>query len=228
MITFYEVGGSIRDELLGLKNKDLDFAVECESYSAMKEAILARGGKIFVETPEHFTIRANVPNLGACDYVVTRKEGPYSDGRRPDWVKVGNIWDDLARRDFSMNAIARNVETGELLDPHGGRADIARRLIVAVGDVKQRMTEDKLRAFRAVRFAVTKGFEIAGTVRDAINTLPSDAFEYVASDRIKVELDKMLRANTTLAIQLLYNEYPNLWQVIIDKNIWFKPTTESR
>lgn len=123
-VKFYQVGGSVRDKIMGIKPHDIDFAIGAESFGAMREAILARGGKIFLEMEKFFTIRANLPELGSADFVLTRKDGSYSDGRRPDGVTVGTILDDLARRDFTMNAIAINVETGDILDPFDGTGDI--------------------------------------------------------------------------------------------------------
>jgi tRNA nucleotidyltransferase (CCA-adding enzyme) len=160
MARFFQVGGSVRDKLLGVKSKDIDYAVECESFDAMREAILAKGGKIFVETPQYFTIRANVPVLGATDYVLCRKDGAYSDGRRPDSVEVGTIFDDLARRDFTVNAIAIDTETGALIDPHGGAQDLTARVLRCVGNPVDRFNEDRLRIFRAARFSLTKGLTV--------------------------------------------------------------------
>lgn len=123
-IKFYQVGGSVRDSFIGLKSKDIDYAVEAPSFDAMREAIKERGGEIFLETPQFLTIRANVPGMGACDYVLCRKDGEYVDGRRPETVTAGTILDDLARRDFTMNAIAI-AEDGTILDPFDGRKDIS-------------------------------------------------------------------------------------------------------
>jgi tRNA nucleotidyltransferase (CCA-adding enzyme) len=221
---FYKVGGCVRDEILGIRSKDIDYAVEAPSFNAMREAILARGGKIFVETPEHFTIRANVPDLGACDYVLCRKDGPYSDGRRPDWVEVGTLMDDLARRDFTMNAIAINKD-GKIIDPHAGYNDINRKIIRAVGDPWERLIEDKLRAFRAIRFCVTKRFVIEDTLNTAINGLHMDSFAHTSTERIRDELAKMFKHDSYHAMGILL-KYPNMLMTAKKRGIWFIPTTE--
>jgi tRNA nucleotidyltransferase (CCA-adding enzyme) len=221
---FYKVGGCVRDQFLGITSKDIDYAVEAPSFDAMREAILARGGKIFVETPEHFTIRANVPELGACDYVLCRKDGPYSDGRRPDWVQVGTLADDLARRDFRMNAIAI-TEKGEVIDPHNGRKDIQDRVIQAVGDPWERLIEDKLRAFRAIRFCVTKRFVIEDALNAAISGLSMDSFTYTSTERIRDELAKMFKHDSYHAMGILL-KYPNMLMTAKKRGIWFLPTTE--
>jgi tRNA nucleotidyltransferase (CCA-adding enzyme) len=224
MTKIYQVGGSIRDKILGIESKDIDFSVETESFDTMREYILSIGGKIFVETPDTYTIRAKVPNLGSADYVLCRKEGPYTDGRRPDWVTVGSLLDDLARRDFTMNAIALDVITNETFDPHLGLTDIVLKQIRCVGDANARMIEDKLRAFRAVRFAVTKSFQIHKTVEDAIIRLSPDSFEATSTERIREELFKMFSVDSYDSWFLLFNKFPNLGEVVRRREIWFKPS----
>lgn len=220
---FYQVGGSVRDRFLGNdKSKDIDYAVEAASFDMMRMAILQQGGKIFVETPQYFTIRANVPNLGACDFSLCRKDGVYTDGRRPDSVEVANINDDLARRDFTMNAIAIDMQTQNTLDPFNGINDIENRIIRCVGEPLQRFTEDKLRVFRAVRFAVTLDFEIE---RDTMMAMVEvNDFSGVATERMVVELEKMFAVNTNRSLDLLMVAFPNLWRVINERGITFKPT----
>lgn len=157
------VGGAVRDKILGVKNKDVDFAVEAESYEEMKEDILAKGGIIFQERPEFFAIRARHPIHGGVDYTLCRKEGFYSDNRRPDSVEVGTIYDDLARRDFTVNAIAE-TEDGTLLDPYNGAADLKRMYLRCVGLTKDRLEEDPLRLLRAMRFHIVRGFKLSDDI----------------------------------------------------------------
>src|SRR5689334_19330699 len=99
-VKLYKVGGYVRDQVLGLKSKDIDYAVEAESYDAMKNHLIEKGAKIYLEQPQYFTIRGKLNDEDA-DFVLCRKEGKYSDGRRPDTVEIGTIYDDLARRDFT-------------------------------------------------------------------------------------------------------------------------------
>lgn len=221
---FYQVGGSVRDQLLGVKSKDIDYAVETTSFDAMRAAILERGGNIFLETPQYFTIRAHVPNLGATDYVLCRKDGIYKDGRHPETVEVGTIQDDLARRDFTVNAIAIDTDTGEVLDPFHGQFDIKEKILRAVRDPKQRLDEDRLRAFRAVRFAITKNFVIEKELAEAIARLVD--FDSISTERIREELMKMFKADSYESFYYLFDAYHNLGQVAIARGIWFKPTVE--
>jgi tRNA nucleotidyltransferase (CCA-adding enzyme) len=225
-IKIFLVGGAVRDQFLGHGSKDKDFVVVAPSFDAMREVILAKGGKIFLETPKFFTIRANVPGIGSADFVLARKDGAYTDGRHPDTVEVGTIEDDLARRDFTMNAIAIDTENEfNVVDPFRGIQDIVVGMIRAVGNAQKRLEEDKLRAFRAIRFSVTKNFRIENSLDAAICKLAMHDFHSVSTERIREELLKMFQANSFRSIELL-NQYPTLFNVVKYRNIWFKPTTE--
>lgn len=231
MVKIYEIGGKVRDSFIGRENKDIDYAMEIGSYEEMREYILANGGKIYLETPQYQTIRCKMPNLGNVDFVLCRKDGVYSDGRRPDSVEIGNIYDDLARREITINAIARDVETGEILDPHGGRADIERRLIRAVGNAEERFNEDPLRLLRAMRFSVTLGFDIHEDIKKLLNAYHGlRMVETVSTDRIKDELNKMFRANT-LRTLMTFEEFPGISSAIFGEGgtgLWLKVTNEKR
>jgi tRNA nucleotidyltransferase (CCA-adding enzyme) len=123
-----------------------------------------------------------------------RGEGAYVDGRRPSSVTyVSSLEEDLSRRDFTMNAIALDPETGTISDPFDGRADLGRRLIRAVGDALARFREDGLRPMRAVRQAAQLGFEIDAATEAAIEpTL--DVFRKVSAERVRDEMLKLLGA----------------------------------
>jgi len=222
----YLVGGAVRDELLGLPCKDLDFVVIAPSFDAMRAMLLEQGCKIFVEKPEFLTIRAKHPTLGCVDFACARKDGNYTDGRRPDAVAVAETLEqDLERRDFTCNAIAKSLEHGRLLDPHKGQKDIEDRLLRCVGSARARMGEDKLRAFRALRFAITKGFRIGTEIQEAIDSLTPMQFDGVSTERIREELFKMFKHETERSFKLLF-EFRVLCEVVRKRGIWFKPTTE--
>jgi len=226
-IRFFQVGGSVRDQFLGVKSKDIDFAVQAPSWEAMREAIIAKGGKIFLETPQYFTIRAKVPELGAADFVLCRKDGTYKDGRHPETVEVGSIFDDLARRDFTMNAMAFDVESGKLLDPHNGYKDLSDGIVRAVGDAGARFREDRLRVFRALRFAITKNMRLDHDINNEIGRLTPMMFDGVSTERIREELVKMFASDTFRSFRLL-RDHQVLWDVALARGIWFKPTVEAR
>ncbi len=235
----YLVGGAVRDEIMGHKSKDLDYTVVFEDgdligvedpFIFMTEWFENLGYKIFVSTPEHFTIRAQTPDRKeTADFVMAREEGPYSDGRRPDWVAPATLITDLSRRDFTCNAIAKDSE-GRLYDPFNGRGDIDERLIRAVGDPLIRVSEDALRAVRAVRFAVTKGFGIDEDLKIAIeHPLVLDKIvKNISDERIQVELSKMFRFNTFAAGHILFSHYPLLTEAIFSGTVSLDATMKTK
>lgn len=232
---FYEVGGCVRDSLLGKTSKDVDFAVEAESFEAMEAELRNRGFKIFLSTPEFLTIRAQVPaheeKLRArskdADFVLCRKDSAGSDGRRPDYVEPGNIYDDLRRRDFTMNAIAIDVDTGAVLDPHGGKDDISLKWLRFVGDPYQRIREDGLRVLRGLRFMITKGFEPEMETKDALmSTEARDMLWKVSVERVREELEKMFAHNSIEAMQLLV-EYRHLCGAMFRDGLRLMPTLKT-
>jgi tRNA nucleotidyltransferase (CCA-adding enzyme) len=222
----YLVGGAVRDELLGIPCKDLDYVVVAPSFEAMKKDLLEQGCKIFVEKPEFLTIRCNHPELGCVDFAVARKDGEYSDGRHPDSTCIAdNLEQDLARRDFTCNAMAKSLDHGRILDPFNGRLSIESKHLMCVGNPIDRLNEDKLRAFRAVRFAVTKGFGIHHDILSAISDLKVTDFDGVSTERIREELFKTFKSNWIRGFELI-DFSPVLREVVKARGIWFRPTTE--
>lgn len=224
-IRVYEVGGAVRDRLLGVKSKDIDYAVEAPSFSALHQYIEANGGEIFLETPEYFTIRARVGKV-VSDYVLCRREFDYDDKRRPSRVEMGTIDDDLARRDFTVNAMAIR-EDRTLYDPHGGLDDLARKVLRCVGNPVERFGEDPLRLVRALRFSITKDFTLHYTIKECLQNLTLvDPILALSLDRVRDELTKCFAANTPRTLELL-QEYPLLRRVLfMRRELWLKPTTE--
>ena len=226
-IQIYKVGGAVRDQFLGVKSKDIDFAVEAPSYEAMRDYIAERG-KIFLEKPEFFTIRAKL-NGEDADFVLCRKEHGYTDGRRPDLVTAGDIYDDLSRRDFTVNAIAIRVSDSEVFDPHSGVKDIHNRIIRCVGKAEDRFSEDSLRLLRAVRFAITKGFALDWDIQNALN----DRFlvaklKNVSKERIREELNRTMKFDTLNTLRM-FERFPHLRDVVFaDDSLWFEATNKDR
>lgn len=223
-VKIYKVGGCVRDKILNIPSKDIDFSVEASSYEEMKAYILGRG-KIFVEKPEYLTIRAMI-NGEAADFVLARKDGAYHDGRRPDTVELGTLHDDLARRDFTMNAIAED-EDGNFIDPFNGIADIKAKVIRCVGNANDRLKEDALRMLRAIRFVITKDFMMHDDIAKFIFH-NAELLQNVSEDRIRDELTKCFMANTLNTIIYL-STFGNLQNYIFKSTkIWLKPTSEER
>ncbi|CAM5181612.1 CCA-adding enzyme OS=Ureibacillus acetophenoni OX=614649 GN=cca PE=3 SV=1 [Ureibacillus acetophenoni] len=178
------VGGAVRDYLLDKEVNDVDVAT-----SAMPDEIK----KIFNSTVDigiaHGTVL--VLDEGQPIEVTTyRTEGIYIDFRRPEQVTfVKNLEKDLERRDFTINAMAM-TKSGELIDLYGGQQDIQNGLIRSVGDPNTRFREDALRMLRAIRFSAQLGFSIENKTLKAIQQ-DSDLIEFIAKERIHMELSKM-------------------------------------
>ena len=237
----FMVGGYVRDELLGVPSKDIDFTVvlgvddlldsaTCISpFRIMVHKLESLGFTIFLETPEFLTVRAKFPKGHehaklTADFVLARKESDYTDGRRPDVVEPGTLLMDLQRRDFTFNAIAKAAD-GTLIDPFNGQRDIKARIIRAVGDPRERFEEDALRIVRAMRFSVTKGFEIDPRTRRAMNDL-SHTVAGVSAERVREELTKMFNADPFKTIVVL--GIFNMFHIIFDMGINFQPTLRDR
>jgi len=226
----YLVGGAVRDEILGLPSKDYDFTVVLpaagrnveELFLAMRDELLAQGFKIHDEMPDKFVIRAGVPvghplrvHVRDADFVLAREDGPYSDGRRPDWVKPANLEADLGRRDFTVNAIAKDPVTGKLIDPFGGCTDIQRRLLRFVGDPERRIIEDGLRVVRGLRFLVTKGLDAEPATWSWMNSPTAvEAMSVISMERINDEISRMFEFDSIAAIAWMGQISPELAEVI--------------
>ncbi|MDD6155129.1 MAG: hypothetical protein PUB39_06215 [Eubacteriales bacterium] len=187
----FVVGGSVRDSLMGRKPNDWDI---CTSARPKQTELALRGCSIvrkIVETGiEHGTITAV---CGGDNYEITtfRTDGSYSDGRHPDSVEFRqDVKDDLARRDFTINAMAYSRDRG-LIDPYGGEADLEAGIIRCVGEPELRFSEDALRIMRALRFAAKLGFSIDGETEEAMREL-APSVERVASERVSAELTGLL------------------------------------
>ena len=185
----YAVGGCVRDSLLGLDPHDWDLCT-----SARPEQVMALFGeeKCIPTGLQHGTVTVK---QGGRLYETTtfRTEGAYSDGRHPDAVCfVPDVREDLARRDFTINAMAYSAEEG-LIDPFGGRDDLAAHLVRAVGEPERRFEEDALRILRLYRFAARFGFAIDPATGAAARAL-GPHLDCVSAERIQEELLKLLAA----------------------------------
>ena len=235
----YEVGGYIRDRILGIESKDIDFAVEGpQSLAGMETRLKDLGFDVFKVDEGTYTARARFPRDDdtygglAADFVLCRKEGPYSDGRHPDWVEIGDIYDDLARRDFTVNAMAQSVEGGWLIDPHDGMQDLDDRLLRFVGVAQDRITEDALRVVRGLRFMVTKGLVAspatwaAMTSEETAERLSND--DIISIERVRDELHRMFKTNTLQSLALLDSLPGHTYHAIMRDGLWLEPTLKGQ
>ena len=183
----YAVGGCVRDSLLGRQPKDWDICTDALPEDMQR---VFRGEHVIETGLKHGTL--TVMRDGEPYEVTTfRVDGEYTDHRHPDGVHfVKEVREDLARRDFTINAMAWNPETG-IVDAFGGREDLQQGLIRCVGEAEMRFGEDALRIMRALRFASVYGFRIEAETARAIHAL-KDTLHEVAAERIRVELAKLL------------------------------------
>jgi len=182
------VGGAVRDILMGRTHSDYDIATDAPParVSTLFRRVIPTGVK-------HGTV--TVLFKGTTFEVTTfRTETGYSDGRRPDSIQFApSIFDDLARRDFTINALAYDLLSDRMNDPHGGRKDLADRVIRAIGDPSERFREDGLRPLRACRFAAQLSFTVEERTRTAIPGA-LDVLAKVSAERVRDEILKTLEA----------------------------------
>ena len=193
----YVVGGCVRDMILKREPGDWDITT-----SARPEQVKALFTRTLDTGIQHGTVTIMVGKEG---YEVTtfRVDGDYTDGRHPDTVTfTPSLEEDLKRRDFTINAMAYNHNTG-LVDIFGGREDIEGKVIRCVGNPTERFTEDALRILRAIRFSAQLGFEIKDATRQAITEIAPNLV-HVSKERIQVELTKLLLSDRPEAMKLVY------------------------
>ena len=181
----YAVGGCVRDTLLGVEPKDWDITTSASPVE-VKEIF----GHTLDTGIEHGTVTIMRGKIG---YEVTtyRIDGKYSDGRHPDQVKfTPNLFEDLRRRDFTINAMAYSDETG-LVDEFCGMEDLEKKVVRCVGEAKERFQEDALRMLRAIRFSAQLGFTIESDTWQAMIQMAKN-LSLVSKERILVELTKTI------------------------------------
>lgn len=202
----YIVGGAVRDYLLNKSIDDVDIAT-----SATPTEIQAIFPKVIPVGIEHGTVIVRY-NHQSYEVTTFRTEASYSDFRHPDQVEfVASITEDLARRDFTINAMALDAK-GKLIDPFQGEVDLGQQLIRAVGHADQRFLEDPLRMMRAIRFVSQLGFELEDATFQAMKQqLPG--LHQIALERISVEFSKTI-AGMNFQQALQYYQTIGLWDYL--------------
>ena len=246
MPQIYEVGGCIRDSILGIDSKDIDYTFVLdnldqtvqEGFKEMTEWMKERNFEIFLSTEEMFTIRAKFPkgdiNEGlVADFVMARKEIGYVEGTRRPILVLGSLEDDLIRRDFTLNAMAKESD-GTIIDLFGGKEDLTNKLLRTPKDAKVTMLDDPLRIMRALRFSITKGFTIHPEIWNAMRQpeILEKLRNVVSAERIREEIMKMMKHNTTETIRLIMDvdthHIPGFIDLLFEKGMWLKPTFEAK
>ena len=244
----YIVGGYVRDQFLNINSKDIDFCFVInktnenitisQGFNIMKEILIKEDFKIFLETPNMLTIRAKFPNIIkykefsnlTADFVLARKE-KYNEESRHPIVEVGTLYDDLFRRDFTVNAIAMDL-SGNIIDLFNGREDLKNKILKTPNNPILTMLDDPLRVLRAIRFSVTKELEIDRKLFEAISRkdVLNKLFNVVSVERIREELLKMFKYSTSKSIKILSeidSRIPGFINKLFDNEIWLKPTNYS-
>ena len=179
------VGGCVRDLLRGEEPQDYDIVT-----SARPEEVR----QLFVRTVpvgERFGVSMVVEGGRSYEVATFRTEEGYADGRRPDKVAFSSAEEDVRRRDFTINGLLMDPETGRVIDYVGGRPDIERQVIRAIGDPETRFAEDHLRMLRAIRFAATLGYTIEPATFAAIGRRAA-AVRRISAERVREELNRLL------------------------------------
>jgi tRNA nucleotidyltransferase/poly(A) polymerase len=242
MPKIFKVGGCVRDAFLGINSKDIDFTFVLDNldqtvesgFAEMEKWMTDQGFTIFLSVPEMFTIRAKFPidhkfaKLDA-DFVMARKEISYMEGTRRPILELGTLEDDLMRRDFTLNAMAEDVD-GNIIDLFNGQEDLEMKILRTPLDAKITMMDDPLRILRAIRFSITKGFLIHHTIFQAMEQeeILEKLRTTVSGERIREELFKMMKHDTVATIKLLtsidQNQIPGLLDLIFANGLWLNPT----
>ena len=197
----YLVGGAVRDAIYGKPSDDADV---CTNAFPEEMQQVFEDFRCIPTGLKHGTLTV-LTEYGAVEVTTYRVDGAYSDHRRPDQVFfTRSLEEDLARRDLTINAMAYSPKAG-LIDPFGGQSDLKNKIIRAVGDPMRRFTEDALRILRALRFAARLEGTIEEETKKAILSLKSD-LSFVAKERIREELLKLLVADGAVDILLAYAE----------------------
>lgn len=241
MPKIYKCGGWVRDKLIGVESKDIDFtfvlddlnmSVE-DGFFSMESWLAQNGFQIFLSTPECFTIRAKFPkghqDQGlVADFVMARKEIGYMEGTRRPILVLGTLEDDLIRRDFTLNAMAID-DQGNLIDLFEGRKDLINGILRTPIPPQQTMMDDPLRILRAWRFSITKGFRIDDSILEAIKQpgILEKLEKTVSGERIREELFKMFKFDTVGSLFLLSEMeilIPGITKMIFKNGLHLEPS----
>lgn len=245
MPKLFEVGGCVRDEILGVYTNDIDYTFVLDDlnqtveqgFSQMKKFLQDNKYQIFLETPECFTIRAMFPkghqNEGlVADFVMARKEVGYIPNTRRPILEIGTLEDDLIRRDFTLNAMAKDLD-GNIIDLFNGQLHLQQKILVTPLDPLITFMDDPLRAIRALRFHITKGFDIAPNVWKAIfdTNIIEKLHQVVSQDRIQSEVTKMMKHDTLKTLRLfsqIDQTNSRLLDIMFNGTMWLMPSTKQR
>ncbi len=240
------VGGAVRDKLLGIQSKDLDYVMVLdnidisveEGFKIMEQYMTDEGFKIHTTHPDMFTIRAKFPKghkneKQDADFVLARKEVGYEAGTRRPILELGTLYDDLSRRDLTMNAMAED-ENGNIIDFFGGYSDLQNKILRTPLAPNITLLDDPLRLLRICRFSITKDCKIYNeTIKAMDNPEVLDKLRnVVSSERIREELLKMFKHDTLKTLDMLISldrSYcKGILEVCFGGDMWLEPTFKAK
>jgi len=237
MPKIYEVGGCVRDRILGVDCKDIDFTFVLDDKNQSVESgfmsmdlwLRKNGYTVYNSTPRCFTIKAKFPKGHkheglTADFVMARKEIGYYEGTRRPILELGTLEDDLIRRDFTLNAMALD-EDENLIDLFDGVKDLKMGILRTPRPCQLTFDEDPLRILRCERFCITKGFRMTDDIEVAIKNYDYESkMQVVSNERIQDELTKCFKFDTLKTI-LMLNEFPELRDYVFNHTkMWLKPS----
>ena len=199
----YLVGGAVRNLIRGINPADFDFATD-----AQPEDMIKIFRKVIPTGIEHGTVTILFKGM---HYEVTtfRIDGNYTNSRHPDRIIFSDsIYEDLKRRDFTINSMALDPVRNKLIDPHNGQQDLKRRIIRAIGDPSTRFSEDGLRVLRGCRFASQLGFDIESSTLAGIEE-QGFRLKYISAERIRDEIIKNTYVRSSVKSLFHYERYKN-------------------
>jgi len=235
----FEVGGCVRDELLGLESKDIDFTVVLddtslsvdEGWDKMLKWLRSEGFELFLETKDCFTVRGKFPkghkNEGLVgDFVMSRKEVGVIPGTRKPILELGTLEDDLMRRDFTVNSLCKD-EDGKIIDLFEGVYDLRTKVLRTPLDPMITLLDDPLRMLRGLRFSITKGFIIDSKLWNSMldSRVLDKLKEVVSHERMREEITKMMKHDTIKSLELL-SKILGLMEIVFSNGMWLMPTTK--
>jgi poly(A) polymerase len=239
MLKLFKVGGCVRDGLLGVHTKDIDFTVVLDDinqtvdqgWDTMLTFLKDQGFKVFLKTKDCFTVRAMFPkghkHQGlVADFVMARKDLGFISGSRKPILQLGTLSDDLMRRDFTVNAMAMDMD-GNIIDDWGGQRALKQMTLRTPLDSMTTLMDDPLRLLRALRFSITRGFRISDILWDAMMQpgILVKMKDVVSQDRMRDEVTKMMAHDTVKSLKLL-SSIPGLLDVVFSDGLWLMPTSK--
>lgn len=181
-------GGCVRDMLMRIEPKDYDIAT-----NATPQTVQSLFGKTY-EVGAQFGVVVVLHRGHQFEVATFREDSEYSDGRHPDAVKFGDAQADVMRRDFTINGMLYDPGKRKVIDYVNGQKDLKAKVVRCIGEPRERLSEDKLRMLRAVRFATRLGFEIEPATQSAVRELAAQVL-VVSQERIRTELEQTLTSN---------------------------------